>query len=83
MRFEDFANFRVNFEKTVRTKFPGMELHACGPWSQGPVLPMALNILKKFIEAMATTRPTTSTSSPRRSSSRFPTATTISAIRSS
>jgi gamma-glutamyltranspeptidase/glutathione hydrolase len=48
MRFEDFASFSVNFEPTVRTRFQGMELHACGPWSQGPVLPMALNILKHF-----------------------------------
>ena len=48
MRFEDFADFRVNFEPTVRTRFHDIELHACGPWSQGPVLPMALNILKGF-----------------------------------
>jgi gamma-glutamyltranspeptidase/glutathione hydrolase len=48
MRFEDFAGFRVNFEPTVRTRFEGIELHACGPWSQGPVLPMALNILKGY-----------------------------------
>ena len=48
MRFEDFASYRVNFEPTVRTRFQGIDLHACGPWSQGPVLPMALNILKHF-----------------------------------
>ena len=48
MRYEDFAEFKVNFEPTVRTKFQGIELHACGPWSQGPVMPMALNILKSF-----------------------------------
>ena len=48
MRFEDFADFRVKFEPTVRTRFQDIELHACGPWSQGPVLPMALNILKGF-----------------------------------
>ena len=46
MRYEDFAGFKVNFEPTVRTRFQGIDLHACGPWSQGPVLPMALNILK-------------------------------------
>ncbi len=43
-----FREFKVNFEPTVRTRFRGIELHACGPWSQGPVLPMALNILKNF-----------------------------------
>ncbi|HYH41649.1 MAG TPA: gamma-glutamyltransferase family protein [Burkholderiales bacterium] len=48
MRFEDFAEYRVSFEPTVRTRYEGVELHACGPWSQGPVLPMALNILKSF-----------------------------------
>ena len=48
MRFEDFAEYRVSFEPTVRTRYEGVELHACGPWSQGPVLPMALNILKHF-----------------------------------
>lgn len=48
MRFEDFADYKVNFEPTVRTRFEGIDLHACGPWSQGPVLPMALNILKQF-----------------------------------
>jgi gamma-glutamyltranspeptidase/glutathione hydrolase len=48
MRYEDFAGFKVNFEPTVRTRFEGIELHACGPWSQGPVLPMTLNILKGY-----------------------------------
>jgi gamma-glutamyltranspeptidase / glutathione hydrolase len=48
MRYEDFAAFKVNFEPTVRSRFAGIELHACGPWSQGPVLPMALNILKGY-----------------------------------
>jgi gamma-glutamyltranspeptidase / glutathione hydrolase len=48
MRYEDFAGFSVNFEPTVKARFEGIELHACGPWSQGPVLPMALNILKGY-----------------------------------
>lgn len=48
MRYEDFAGFKVNFEPTVKTRFEGIELHACGPWSQGPVLPMTLNILKGY-----------------------------------
>ncbi len=48
MRFEDFASFKVNFEPTVRTRFQDLDVHACGPWSQGPVMPMALNILKNF-----------------------------------
>ena len=48
MRYEDFAAFKVKFEPTVHARFDGIELHACGPWSQGPVLPMALNILKGY-----------------------------------
>ncbi len=48
MRFEDFAEYKVSFEPTVRTRYEGIDLHACGPWSQGPVLPMTLNILKNF-----------------------------------
>jgi gamma-glutamyltranspeptidase/glutathione hydrolase len=48
MRFEDFASYSVRFEPTVRTRFQGVDVHACGPWSQGPVLPMALNILKHY-----------------------------------
>ena len=48
IRYEDLAHFRVNFEPTVKTTFAGIELHACGPWSQGPVLPMALNMLKGY-----------------------------------
>ena len=48
MRYEDFADFKVKFEPTVKTRFNGIELHACGPWSQGPTLPMALNLLKGY-----------------------------------
>ncbi len=48
MRYGDFAAFKVKFEPTVHTRFEGIDLHACGPWSQGPVLPMALNMLKGY-----------------------------------
>ncbi len=48
MSREDFAAYRVSFEPTLKTRFAGIEVHACGPWSQGPVLPMALNILKGY-----------------------------------
>lgn len=46
MRMEDFAEFSIKSEPTVKAKFHGIEVHACGPWSQGPVVPMALNMLK-------------------------------------
>jgi gamma-glutamyltranspeptidase/glutathione hydrolase len=48
MRYEDFAEFSVNFEPTVKSRFGNVEVHACGPWSQGAALPMALNILKGY-----------------------------------
>ncbi len=48
MRMQDFTEFGIRFEPTVKAKFHGIEIHACGPWSQGPVLPMALNILKGY-----------------------------------
>ncbi len=58
MRFQDFADFRVRFEPTVRARFDDIELHACGPWSQGPVLPLALNILKGYdLKAMGHNSP--------------------------
>ena len=58
MRMEDFAEFNVKFEPTVKAKFKGVEVHACGPWSQGPVLPMALNILKnENLEALGHNSP--------------------------
>ena len=59
MRMEDFAAFSIKFEPTVKAKFNGVEVHACGPWSQGPVLPMALNILKGYdLLAMGHNSPT-------------------------
>jgi len=58
MRYEDFAGFKVNFEPTVKSRFGDIELHACGPWSQGPVLPMTLNMLKGFdLKAMGHNTP--------------------------
>ncbi|MGZ8212329.1 MAG: gamma-glutamyltransferase family protein [Burkholderiales bacterium] len=42
---DDLASFDVRLERTVSTTFHGIEVHACGPWSQGPVLPQTLNVL--------------------------------------
>lgn len=44
----DFEQFAVQEEPTVQLEYKGYELHACGPWCQGPVLPMALAVLKHF-----------------------------------
>lgn len=48
MTLEDLAEFRVGFEAPVRTRFGDVDLLACGPWCQGPVLSQTLNILRGF-----------------------------------
>lgn len=45
---EDLASFDVRIEPTVKTQYYGVELHACGPWSQGPMLPQVLNMLSGY-----------------------------------
>jgi gamma-glutamyltranspeptidase/glutathione hydrolase len=46
MSAEDLAGYRVRIEPTVSTTYAGIDLHACGAWCQGPVVPMTLNLLK-------------------------------------
>jgi gamma-glutamyltranspeptidase/glutathione hydrolase len=41
----DMASFRVAVEPPVRIRFGNLDVHACGPWCQGPVLLEMLNIL--------------------------------------
>jgi gamma-glutamyltranspeptidase/glutathione hydrolase len=48
LTLEDLAAYEVRFEPTVKTAFHGIEVHACGPWSQGPVLPQTLNVLAGY-----------------------------------
>lgn len=45
---EDLARYKVRFESPVRARFGDIDLFACGPWCQGPVLPQALNIVSAF-----------------------------------
>jgi gamma-glutamyltranspeptidase / glutathione hydrolase len=42
---DDLSGYAIQFEPPVRTRFGDIDLYACGPWCQGPVLPQALNIL--------------------------------------
>ncbi|MBI5771997.1 MAG: gamma-glutamyltransferase family protein [Verrucomicrobia bacterium] len=46
--YEDLANFRGAVEKPVTTTFHGYEINKAGPWNQGPVLLMTLNLLEGF-----------------------------------
>ena len=43
---DDLAEFRVAVESPVRLEFEGVEVFACGPWCQGPVLLQALSLLR-------------------------------------
>ncbi len=45
---QDLAAFRVAIEPSVSLNYRGYDIHACGPWCQGPVVPMALNILEGY-----------------------------------
>lgn len=45
---KDLAGFRVGIEAPVKTTYRGYDVYACGPWCQGPVVPMALNILSGY-----------------------------------
>ncbi len=48
MDAQDMADFHVRFETPLRMSYKDVELIACGPWCQGPVLPQALSLLKGF-----------------------------------
>lgn len=44
---EDLAAYRVEIGPSVSSRYRDVEVHACGPWCQGPLLPMVLNLLQK------------------------------------
>ncbi|HUF82048.1 MAG TPA: gamma-glutamyltransferase [Burkholderiales bacterium] len=43
---EDLANWRVKIEEPVMTTYRGIEVYKLQPWTQGPVMLQALNILE-------------------------------------
>ena len=43
---EDLASFRVGIEPPVRARFGDIDVYACGPWCQGPMLLQELNLLE-------------------------------------
>ena len=45
---EDLADSCAEIGTGVRTTYRGIEVHACGPWSQGPLVPMTLKLLEGF-----------------------------------
>lgn len=44
---EDLASYHVTISPGVHTTYRGIDVYACGPWSQGPLVPMTLNILER------------------------------------
>jgi gamma-glutamyltranspeptidase/glutathione hydrolase len=44
----DLANWRVKTEEPVTTQYRGIDVYKLQPWSQGPVMLQALNILENF-----------------------------------
>jgi gamma-glutamyltranspeptidase/glutathione hydrolase len=48
LTLEDLASFHVGIEAPVAVSYHGYDVFACGPWCQGPVVPMTLNILSGY-----------------------------------
>ncbi len=47
MTREDLAGFRVGVEEPVTGRFGDWQVHACGPWCQGPALVQLLHMLEQ------------------------------------
>ena len=45
---EDLRGQHVTIETPVHTTYRGIDVYACGPWSQGPLVPMTLNMLEGY-----------------------------------
>jgi len=48
LRERDLTDYRVSLTPPVSTGFADGELLCCGPWCQGPVLAMVINLLKGY-----------------------------------
>ena len=48
LRYEDLAEFEVPMVDPIKVNYRGYEVMGCGPWSQGPTLPIALSILNGY-----------------------------------
>ena len=45
---QDLAEYHVSISPPVHTTYRGIDVYACGPWSQGPLVPMTLNLLEGY-----------------------------------
>ena len=48
MTADDMAGFRVGIEPPVSVRFGDIDVYACGPWCQGPMLLQILNLVQAF-----------------------------------
>ena len=48
LRYDDLASYSVEELPPVRVEYRGRSVYTCGPWSQGPALAQALQILNGF-----------------------------------
>lgn len=48
LTYEDLSGYHVTVGPPVHTTYRGIDVYACGPWSQGPLVPMILNLLEGF-----------------------------------
>lgn len=46
--YDDLASYEVRIEPTVSVRVGDIDLHCCGPWTQGPVLAQALRLLEGY-----------------------------------
>ena len=44
----DLESYHVSISPPVHTTYRGIDVYACGPWSQGPLVPMTLNLLEGY-----------------------------------
>src|SRR5438874_6495447 len=45
---EDLRGQHARIEAPVHSSYRGIDVYACGPWSQGPLVPMTLNLLEGY-----------------------------------
>jgi gamma-glutamyltranspeptidase/glutathione hydrolase len=48
LTYDDIASYQVTFEEPAHTTYRGYDVYATGAWSQGPVVPMTLNLLEGY-----------------------------------
>jgi gamma-glutamyltranspeptidase/glutathione hydrolase len=58
LAYHDLAGYRSRVEAPVTLRYKGLEVHKCGPWTQGPVFLQQLSLLEGFdLRAMGQNSP--------------------------